>query len=82
MCVMRVFVFVQGRSVNEAACILAKEVAAEGDALVLGGVSQTPAYLSGLGEEKVKEQYRSQMDVFLKHEVDFLLAEVNNPRAV
>ncbi|XP_065188464.1 betaine--homocysteine S-methyltransferase 1-like [Sycon ciliatum] len=64
-----------GRSVNQAACELAREVANEGDALVLGGLSQTPAYLSGLGEEAVKAQYRKQLDVFVDNKVDFLLAE-------
>ena len=32
---------------------LCKEVAAEGDALTLGSLSQCPSYLDGLGEAKV-----------------------------
>merc|ERR1712071_475901 len=35
-----------GQQINEATCDLAREVANEGDALVAGGVCQTPSYLS------------------------------------
>lgn len=66
----------QGQQVNEAACDLAREVANEGDALVAGGVSQTPSYLSCKSETEVKAIFKKQMDVFLKKNVDFLIAEV------
>lgn len=66
----------QGRQINEAACDLAREVANEGDALVAGGVSQTPAYLSGKTEEEVKAIFMKQIDVFVQKNVDFLIAEV------
>ena len=36
---------------------LCKEVAAEGDALTLGSLSQCPSYLDGLGETKVHVGY-------------------------
>uniref|UniRef100_A0A8C6UN78 Betaine-homocysteine methyltransferase n=1 Tax=Neogobius melanostomus TaxID=47308 RepID=A0A8C6UN78_9GOBI len=43
-----------GVQVNEAACDLAREVANEGDALMAGGVCQTPSYLSCKSENEVK----------------------------
>lgn len=63
------------RQVNDAACRLAHEVAAEGDALVAGGVSQTPTFLSGLGKEKTQAEFKKQVDVFVENKVDFLIAE-------
>ncbi|XP_033634391.1 betaine--homocysteine S-methyltransferase 1-like [Asterias rubens] len=64
-----------GSAVNDEACKIAQEVANEGNALVTGGVSQTPNYLSGSGKEAVQEQFRKQAEVFIKNDVDFLLAE-------
>ncbi|XP_074651432.1 betaine--homocysteine S-methyltransferase 1-like [Tubulanus polymorphus] len=64
-----------GRSINKAACDLAKSVAAEGDALVAGGLSQTPTYLSGLGKEATQKEFRHQVEVFVQNGVDFLIAE-------
>ena len=61
---------------NDAACVIAREVANEGDALVAGGIAQTPAYLSGLGKEKVQLEFKKQVDCFNKNNVDFLIAEV------
>ncbi|XP_067838763.1 betaine--homocysteine S-methyltransferase 1 isoform X2 [Heptranchias perlo] len=64
-----------GEKVNEAACDIAREVANEGDALVAGGVSQTPSYLSCKSETDVKAIFKKQLDVFIKKNVDFLIAE-------
>jgi len=50
-------------------------VANEGDALVAGGISQTPTYLSGLGKEKTQAQFKNQVDVFVENKVDFMIAE-------
>jgi betaine-homocysteine S-methyltransferase len=61
--------------INRAACALAREVAAEGDALVLGGLSQTPSYLSGMGKELVQQEFQKQVDVFVENQLDFLLGE-------
>ncbi|XP_070780434.1 betaine--homocysteine S-methyltransferase 1 isoform X2 [Enoplosus armatus] len=61
--------------INEAACDLAREVANEGDALVAGGVSQTPSYLSCKSEDDVKAIFKKQIDVFVQKDVDFLIAE-------
>ncbi|XP_066932262.1 betaine--homocysteine S-methyltransferase 1-like [Clytia hemisphaerica] len=63
------------KEINDAACRLAREVANEGDALVAGGISQTPAYLSGLGKEKVQAEFKKQVDSFVANKVDFLIAE-------
>ena len=55
---------------------MAREVANEGDALVAGGVSQTPTYLSCKSVDDVKAIFQKQIDVFVKKDVDFLIAEV------
>ncbi|XP_030049094.1 betaine--homocysteine S-methyltransferase 1 [Microcaecilia unicolor] len=70
-----VFEKFSGQAVNEAACDIAREVADEGDALVAGGVSQTPSYLSCKSEADVKAIFKKQLDVFQKKNVDFLIAE-------
>jgi len=62
-------------SVNNAACELAREVADEGDALVAGGLSQTPTFLKTRDEEKVKSEFRKQCQVFKKNNVDFMIVE-------
>lgn len=66
----------QGAQINEAACDLAREVANEGDAMVAGGVSQTPSYLSCKSEAEVKGIFKRQLNVFVKKNVDFMIAEV------
>ncbi|KAM8792475.1 betaine--homocysteine S-methyltransferase 1 [Eudromia elegans] len=66
---------ITGDKVNEAACDIAKEVAKEGDALVAGGVSQTPSYLSCKDKAEVKAVFRKQLEVFTRKNVDFLIAE-------
>lgn len=71
----------QGAEINLAACDLAREVADEGNALVAGGVSQTPSYLSCKSKADVKAIFQKQLDVFSKKEVDFLIAEVRCPAA-
>ncbi|XP_077478656.1 betaine--homocysteine S-methyltransferase 1 [Stigmatopora argus] len=64
-----------GQQINEAACDLAREVADEGDALVAGGVSQTPSYLSCKSKDDVQAIFKKQMEVFISKKVDFLIAE-------
>lgn len=66
-----------GRGINLAAAEIAKKVAAEGDALVLGGISQCPSYLDHLGKAKVQHEFRKQVRVFVEAGLDFLLCEVN-----
>ncbi|XP_071393657.1 betaine--homocysteine S-methyltransferase 1-like [Centroberyx affinis] len=66
---------ITGAQINEAACDLAREVASEGDALVAGGVCQTPSYLSCKSETEVKAIFKKQLEVFMKKNVDFVIAE-------
>lgn len=62
-------------AINRAAAELAREVAAEGGALTLGGLSQCPSYLSGKGKESVQKEFKKQIDVFVDTKMDFLLCE-------
>ena len=61
---------------NATACRLAHQVAAEGDALVAGSVSQMLTAFSSLDKQKVQAEFKSQMDAFVENKVDFLIAEV------
>jgi len=63
------------KEVNRAATSIAKEVAAEGGALTLGSLSQTPSYLAGKGKAVVQAEFAKQVSVFVEAELDFLLAE-------
>lgn len=63
------------KGINAAACKLAMEVASEGDAMALGGLCQTPTYLSGKGKEATQQEFRNQVEVFVEQGVDFLLCE-------
>ena len=62
---------------NQAACDLAREVANEGGALVAGNISNTPSYLAGKGKEAVQAEFKKQLEVFVKNDVDFLIGEVS-----
>lgn len=64
-----------GQAINEAACSIAKEVASEGDALVAGGICQTPSYLSGKGKTAVQQEFRKQVEVFVENDLDFIICE-------
>lgn len=66
----------QCAGINAASCKLAHEVAKEGNALVAGGVSQTPTYLSGIGKAAVQAQFKLQLDEFVKNKADFIICEV------
>lgn len=72
----------QGRKINDAACKIARDVANEGDAMVAGGVCQTPTYLTTQDEGKVREEFRKQMEVFVDNQVDFMIAEVSCTKIV
>jgi len=61
--------------INKAACDLAHRVANEGDALVAGGLSETPSFLSGKPKSSVQDEFRTQVKVFMDNKVDFLIAE-------
>lgn len=44
--------------------------------MVAGNISQVPSYLSGLGKEAVQKEFKKQIDIFVKNDVDFLIGEV------
>ena len=63
---------------NQAACDLAKGVALEGGAIFAGSICQTAgAYASGAGKEAVQKQFQDQIAIFLKNDVELLIAEVS-----
>ena len=63
-------------AINREACRLAKEVAAEGSALVSGSVSQCPSYLAGKTKAEVQAEYKKQISFFIAEGLDFLICEV------
>ncbi|XP_063050462.1 betaine--homocysteine S-methyltransferase 1-like [Engraulis encrasicolus] len=63
------------QQINEMACDMAREVANENGALVSACVSQTPVYNCSGSEAEVKAIIKMQLDVFLKKDIDFLMAE-------
>lgn len=67
----------QCAGINSEACKIAREVASEGDALVAGGLSQTPSYLSGAGKAAVQKEFKVQLDAFVQNKVDFIICEVS-----
>ena len=71
----------QWGDINKAACALANEVANEGPfALSAGSICQTGnLFRSGKAtKEELQQEFREQVDVFQKNNVDFLIAEVIN----
>jgi len=63
------------RAINDEACKIAREVGEKYNALVAGGISQTPDYLSNKGKQAVQDQFRKQINVFQENGVDFMIAE-------
>jgi len=61
--------------INRAAARIARDVAAEGGALTLGGICQCPSYLSEMNKNEVMAEFRKQVKVFIEEELDFLLCE-------
>lgn len=62
--------------INQAACNLAKEVAKEGGVYFAGCINQTAfLYLQGAGKEVVMKKFREQIEIFLKNNVDLIIAE-------
>ena len=71
------YYYYQAEAINQAACDIAKQVASEGGALFAGGVSYTCSYAEKLGKEAVQKEYKKQVDVLMRNDVDFLIAEVS-----
>lgn len=67
----------QCQQIADAACRIAEEVAKEGDALIAGSITKCASYREGKGKATVQAQIRSQLELFTKNKVDFLIAEVN-----
>lgn len=60
---------------NETALDIAKEVAAECDAYVCGGISPTVSFKDGLDDSIIREEFRSEIEIFVQKKADFLLGE-------
>ena len=70
-------VFFQTNKINQAACDLAKSVAEEGGAYFAGSICQTSSlYSSGAGKSVVMKKFREQIEIFIKNNVDLIVAEV------
>ena len=61
---------------NKAACIMAHEVANEGEAIVCGSLSPVTSFSRGHGLDKVVKEFEAQLKPFIEHKVDFVLGEV------
>ena len=69
----------QAEEINQAACDLACEVAREGGVLFSGSINQTGRmYVDGAGKEAVQNKFREQTEIFIKNDVDLLIAEVRS----
>ncbi|CAK8690984.1 unnamed protein product [Clavelina lepadiformis] len=65
--------------INDAACKMTHEIANEGqDVLVCGGLSPVETYAPGKDLSAARREFEAQLEVFIKHDVDFLLAEFFN----
>ena len=62
--------------INNEACRLAWEIAAQYGTLVAAGLSPTPSYREGKGKQAVQREFKAQTDIFASHDVDFMIVEV------
>ncbi|XP_028416509.1 betaine--homocysteine S-methyltransferase 1-like isoform X1 [Dendronephthya gigantea] len=63
--------------VNESACNIVKKIAGKYDCLWAAGVSPTELYQDGSRSKKdVQEIFRQQVEIFVKQNPDFLIAEL------
>jgi len=62
-------------AINEQAVKIVKEVAYPEGALVAGGLSQTPTYMSSASKEEVQAEVRKQIEVFKNEQVDLMICE-------
>lgn len=65
----------KSRDLNDAACKMAREVADEGDALVCGSLSPVLSYSKNRDMEAARKEFENQLQPFIDHDVDFVLAE-------
>ena len=66
--------------INTAACNLVRSVSYPEGALIAGGVSQTPTYLTAVSPEEVKAEVKKQLKVFKEQKVDLMIAEVSSAK--
>ena len=66
------------KELNASAAKIAKEVAAEGDdILVAGGITPCTSYMEGKGKDACIDEFRKQAKVFVEHGLDFIILEVH-----
>ena len=63
---------------TKTACRLSSEVIKEGNLLLAGGLSQTSVFLDNRDEDRVKEIFRKQCEIFKNNNVDFMIVEYFN----
>ena len=67
----------QTEDINQSACDLAKDVAEEGGVFCAGSINQTGTlYAGGAGKDDIQKRFDAQIQIFLKNDLDFLIAEV------
>lgn len=68
----------QNEEINQSACDLAKGVAQEGGVFSAGSICQTARlYAQGAGKERIQKRFEAQIAIFLKNDLDLLIAEVS-----
>ena len=76
--VLFVAFFQQNDEINQSACDLAKGVAQEGGVFCAGSICQTARlYAEGAGKERIQKRFEEQIAIFLKNDMDLLIAEVS-----
>jgi len=60
---------------NKAACIMAHEVANEGEAIVCGSLSPVTSYSRDRDVDAARKEFEDQLKPFIEHKVDFVLGE-------
>ncbi|CAH3128816.1 unnamed protein product [Porites lobata] len=66
----------KNEEINQSACDLAKSVAGEGGVFSAGSICQTATlYMHGAGRNRIQERIEEQIQIFLKNDMDLLIAE-------
>jgi len=65
------------QEISDAACNIAREVAGEShrDIMIAGSLSETMAYAGSGSREAVENELETQVQTFIKNDVDFVIAE-------
>ena len=72
-----VMIWLQSKDINRIASEIAHSIADPADKYVSGGLSPTPSFEHGKGDmDKVKQEFRNQVDILKAQNVDLLLGEV------